>query len=299
MKWLRVRLVIQSILYCAAVIAYGIVQWPLAQPSQVAAAPGVALEAAPPVTSLSTPVPVQVPIKNMLTDPKKKIAVKPKGPTRGNILMYHYVRSGVDPAIDPLGYRLSVTPQLLDAQLTAMQNAGYREISMEQYRAGEGSSRTVTLTFDDGYEDFYSAAYPILTQHGWHATAYIVSGFIGKKGYMTGPQVQEIARAGMEIGVHTVDHNDLAHQSPDAQHHEIFDSKAAIERLIGKPTVAFCYPAGRYNDSAIASVTEAGFTSATTTEPGAATTDSTKWYLLPRIRIGPSQSPQILLHNLY
>lgn len=293
----KMLLAVHSIVYCAIIGAYGIIHWPSVQP---VVASGKGDTPLPLVVSDTVILPIATavsPIKRIIVDPHHRLPVQ-QGTSRGGILMYHYVRSGVDPAVDPLGYRLSVTPQLLDAQLTALQTAGLKEVDMSHYRIGEGNSRTVTFTFDDGYEDFYTDAYPIFLRHNWRATLYIVSGFIGKKGYLTAPQIQELSQAGFEIGVHTVDHNDLAHQTQSAQYHEIFDSKAAIEKLIGKPATAFCYPAGRYNDSAIATVKQAGFISATTTEPGSATLEKTDWFLLPRIRVGPSQSPQILVKNV-
>ena len=293
----KTLLAIHSIVYCAIIGAYGIANWSSVQPVAASIkgdAPIALVVSDTVILPVSTAV---LPITRIIGDPHHRLPVQ-QGTSRGSILMYHYVRSGVDPAIDPLGYRLSVTPQLLDAQLTALKTAGLKEVDMSHYRAGEGNSRTVTFTFDDGYEDFYTDAYPIFLRHNWRATLYVVSGFIGKKGYLTAPQIQELSQAGFEIGVHTVDHNDLAHQSPDAQHHEIFDSKAVIDALIGKSATAFCYPAGRFNDSAIATVKQAGFVSATTTEPGSATLEKTDWFLLPRIRVGPSQSPQILLKNV-
>ena len=220
-----------------------------------------------------------------------------QGQAFGSILMYHYVRV-VDPKIDPLGYRLSVTVQDLEQEVSAMQAAGYHSISIDDYLAGKGDAKSVALTFDDGYEDFYTDAYPILKKYNWHATLYIISGKVGLKSYLTWPQIRELQAAGFEIGAHTVDHNDLAQQTPDAQYHEIFDSKAAIEAQLSQKVTAFCYPSGRYNAVTESLVQQAGFTSATTTHTGLASKSQYDPFQLPRIRVEPPLTPAGLIREL-
>jgi len=211
------------------------------------------------------------------------------------ILMYHYIRD-VDPKKDPLGYRLSVSPALFAQQLAAIHAAGYSVITMADLMAHKGGPKTVVLTFDDGYEDFYTTAYPMLQQYGWKATLYIISGKIGGP-YMSWQQIQDLHNNGFEIGAHTVDHPSLDKITPAQQHHEIFDSKTTLEQEIGAPVTAFCYPSGRYNALTVQMVKQAGFTSATTTKEGIATTKSDA-FLLPRVRIDPSITPDALLQAL-
>jgi len=222
------------------------------------------------------------------------ILVNQKGET-AKILMYHYIRD-VDPKKDPLGFRLSVSPALFAQQLAVIHDAGYSVITMADLMAHKGGPKTVVLTFDDGYEDFYTTAYPLLQHYGWKATLYIISGKIGGP-YMSWQQIQDLHTAGFEIGAHTVDHPSLDKLTPEQQHHEIFDSKATLEQEIGAPVTAFCYPSGRYNATTVQLVKQAGFTSATTTKGGIATTSSDA-FLLPRLRIDPSVTPDLLAQAL-
>lgn len=228
----------------------------------------------------SRPVPVQ-PVTQAAVTPTPAVIVRPAAPkptslpvlpsviTQGiqtRILMYHYVRI-VDAKKDPLGYRLSITPAEFEAQLKLLQNQGYQGLTMSQVAEGRGGPKTVALTFDDGYEDFYTTAWPLLKQYGFTATTYIISGKIGGD-YMTWDQIRELNAAGIEIGAHTVNHIDLAKATPIVQQHEILDSKTTIENNIGVKVGAFCYPSGKYTALTEQIVAADGLKTATTTNPG-------------------------------
>jgi peptidoglycan/xylan/chitin deacetylase (PgdA/CDA1 family) len=129
-------------------------------------------------------------------------------------------------------------------------------------------SKPVILSFDDGYADFYTTAYPVLAQHGFKAVSYVVPGFFGRGGYMTASQVLELDRDGIEIASHTWSHLDLTTLPPDALAREVQAPKAYLEQLLGHPVVDFCYPSGRFNDNVVAAVGAAGYQTATTTQLG-------------------------------
>jgi peptidoglycan/xylan/chitin deacetylase (PgdA/CDA1 family) len=202
------------------------------------------------------------------------------------ILMYHYVRY-VDPGADPVGYGLSVTPEQLSAQLAWLRAAGYEAVRMDQVAAcirGEGPcpARAVALTFDDGYMDAYTAALPILQQHGYVATFYLVSGFVGQPGYLGWAEARAMRDAGMEIGAHSVTHPDLTSLGLDDLRAQVAQSGATIAAELGTPVRSFCYPAGRFSDTVVAVTGEAGYTSATTTIPDGPQDNP---LTLPRLRI--------------
>jgi peptidoglycan/xylan/chitin deacetylase (PgdA/CDA1 family) len=201
------------------------------------------------------------------------------------ILMYHYIRDFTD-TTDQLGMNLSVSPATFTAQLKAIKQAGYTPITFKDL-GKDLPAKPIILTFDDGYADAYSAAFPILKEQRATAVFYIVSGLMNKDRYVTDGQVKEMDTAGMEIGGHTVSHRNLSAMSESAQRAELHDSKTTLEQLIGKTVDAFCYPAGRYNDTTLALAKEIGYTTATTTMPGIATGSDIKRtpYELVRIRV--------------
>ena len=188
------------------------------------------------------------------------------------ILTYHYIRINPDYR-DRLGIALSVTPADFAAQMDWLASNGFHTVTpadVYDYLNGTRGlpSRPVVLTFDDGYADFYNTALPILRGHDFTAVSYVISGFIGRSGYMNAAQIVEADRAGIEIGSHTVDHANLARSSAGNVNFELVASKQALEQLLGHPVLSFCYPSGQFNGSVAFSVQMAGYTNATTTTFG-------------------------------
>lgn len=188
------------------------------------------------------------------------------------ILVYHYIRVNPDPR-DSLGYALSVTPANFNAQMDWLAQNGYHPITISDlaaYLRGESGlpSRPIVLTFDDGYADFYTDAIPILRSHDFTAVAYVVSGFMGRPGYMTSSEVLSAQGAGFEIGSHTVDHVNLTRQSADGLRYQLAASKEALERLLKRPVTSFCYPYGKVGPREADAVAAAGYQDATTTQAG-------------------------------
>jgi len=126
-------------------------------------------------------------------------------------------------------------------------------------------SRPVVLTFDDGYADFYTAAMPILLNHGFTATDFVISGRLGRPGFMTPSQVVAADALGFTIGAHTVDHVALAAQTPAGASGQMRQSKVALEGLLGHPVVDFAYPYGSFNASDMAQAQKSGFETAVST----------------------------------
>lgn len=259
--------------------------------------------AAPTATATNAPAPTAPPtiaLAPTSVPPTPTLTInqaKPLGTTVIPILMYHYVRV-VNDKQDTIGINLSVKPDLFAAQMQYLADKGYTTLTMREVHAILAGQqplppKPVALTFDDGYRDFYTAAWPVLRQHNFKATSYVVTNFIGWDAYMTWPMLQELAATGLvEIGAHTRSHGDLRGMSQARRKDEIFGSKAILEEGLGRPVVSFCYPAGFYNADALALVKQAGFLTATTVQPGAK--QNLQWaYELPRVRVnGPDTLAQ-------
>jgi peptidoglycan/xylan/chitin deacetylase (PgdA/CDA1 family) len=190
------------------------------------------------------------------------------------ILEYHYIRVNPDPR-DRLGFNLSVTPDDFAAQMSWLQTAAYHPIDLTRLRAYFQQrqplpARAVVLTFDDGYEDFVTAALPVLRAHGFAAVSYVVPGFLGRSGYLTVDQVREIDGDGIEVAAHTLHHVDLTTTSPAGVNLEVQGSRSALEQIVQHPVLDFCYPSGKYNAPVVAATETAGLQSATTEVPGTA-----------------------------
>jgi peptidoglycan/xylan/chitin deacetylase (PgdA/CDA1 family) len=189
------------------------------------------------------------------------------------ILMYHYIRVAPNPA-DRIGVDLSVAPEMFVAQMDYLQREGYQTVTLAQLRRAirgeEGlPPRPVVLTFDDGYEDFYHVAWPVLREHGFSSTLFVVTGLVGQPGYVTRAMVRELSDSGLvEIGSHTVSHPDLTTVSPDRLQREVRLSKRHLEEWTEQPVTSFCYPAGRSHAGVVAAVRAAGYDVAVTTRSG-------------------------------
>lgn len=216
----------------------------------------------------------------------------PRGTTVIPILMYHYIRVVTDPK-DTIGINLSVPPPNFAAQMQYLADNGYTTLTMREVQAILAGTmplpaKPIALTFDDGYRDFYTAAWPVLKRHNFKATSYVVSDFIDQELYMTWPMIQELDRSGLvEIGSHTRNHVDLRALGKERRWDEISGSKAALEAGLGHPIVSFCYPSGFYNADVAADVKRAGYLTAVTTAYGSKL-NLANAFELPRVRVnGP------------
>lgn len=218
------------------------------------------------------------------------------------ILMYHYVRPAPDPNGDRIGWGLSTPPADFRQQMDYLDQNGYHPITLVELREYLAGMRTlpnkpVVLTFDDGYEDFYSQAYPVLRLHNFRAVAYVVSGFIGRSSNLSAAQIKELDAYGIEIGAHTVDHVDLTQSTAGGLAYEVKGSKDTLEVLLGHPVPDFCYPSGKFDARVVAAVQAAGFQSATTTQTGSVHSVADR-YAWSRVRVFGSESLQVFADGL-
>jgi peptidoglycan/xylan/chitin deacetylase (PgdA/CDA1 family) len=205
------------------------------------------------------------------------------------ILLYHYIR--VDrKASDVVGFNLSVTPEHFAEQMALLKATGAHTVTpadlVAALRGGPPlPPRPVILTFDDGYDDFYSNALPVLQREGLRAISYVVSGFVGRPGYMSADEVRSVVAAGDVVGDHTINHVALAHITPAAAQAEITVSRAQLQALTGTPVDDFAYPYGDWDPLVARLVEQAGFHDAVTTDLGNLH-DLAQLFTLRRIRIG-------------
>jgi len=163
------------------------------------------------------------------------------------ILAYHHV-APQEPA-DPQRILDTVTIDAFAAQLDWLAQSGYRTITLAElfnafYYGLPLPDRPVILVFDDGYEDAYVQAFPLLRQRGMGATVAMISGAIDAPGYLTWAQIKEMAAAGIDFVSHTVSHPSLASLTPQSARAELADSRRALEEGLGRPVQFFVYPYG-------------------------------------------------------
>ncbi len=218
------------------------------------------------------------------------------------ILMYHYIRPAPSIYLDRLGYRLTVTPDDFRAQMDWLSVNGNHPVDFNDLRAYFGGlaplpSKPLVITFDDGYSDLYTTAYPILKTYHFKAVAYIVTSFVGQSRYVTGEQIVEMDQNGIQIASHTIDHANIGGASLGSATYQLATSKAWLQHLIGHSVIDFAYPSGKFSSSAVYALQSTGYDTAVTELPGTVHSLADR-YTWTRIRVGGGESLSDFIYSL-
>ncbi len=212
------------------------------------------------------------------------------------ILMYHRVAPSGVPALDE--YR--VTPEAFEEQLTHLRANGYYGIDFAHLRDAVRThrplpGRAVLITFDDGYQDFFDHAWPLLRDYDFPATVFAVTDLVGTTSswdarygepaeLMGWDELRHLRRNGIEIGSHTASHRSLT----SMRSHEILAQERrcrdTLSEELGSDITAMAYPYGMYDQRVTSLLRQAGYDMAVTTQGWLATV----WHdpmLLPRVDV--------------
>ena len=222
-------------------------------------------------------------------------------PVQIPILMYHAVHV-MDPS-EASNANLIVDPDLFETQIKALANAGYYFLTPEEaYKAFTENAlpakKVVWLTFDDGNEDFYTIAYPILKKYKAKATNNVITGFVkkGNAGNLTVKQMKEMMAHGMSFQSHTVNHPDLSATDKATQKVELTDSIDFLENNLKTKVNTIAYPSGRYNQTTLDLAKKTYKLGLTTNEGLASAKDGL--LSLNRVRILPTTTAKGLLSEI-
>jgi peptidoglycan/xylan/chitin deacetylase (PgdA/CDA1 family) len=192
------------------------------------------------------------------------------------ILYYHRISGERDP--------LAVTPDDFCRQMDALAASGQRVVDLYEIDdlSLEPDEAAIALTFDDGYRDVLAHGLPVLREHDFPSTVFVVPGAIagvatfswygaGAMPPLAGwDELREEERQGLvHFEPHTITHPVLTAISLDDARREIAESKQAVEEELGRPARLFCYPGGYYSPREVELVREIGFRAAVTCEFGA------------------------------
>lgn len=184
--------------------------------------------------------------------------------------MYHKIG---EPPADSKLKKLWVSAKKFDAQMDYLKTKGYEVVTFKDIAGGvvKDGRKKVIITFDDGYRNNYTEAFPILKKYGFRAVFYVVSSTIGKKNLWHDPDaerplemmsvedIKDMASAGMEIGGHTVSHKNLDRIDITEAEREISENKNKLEELTGEKIMSFSYPYGGFNNKVKQIVEKAGY----------------------------------------
>lgn len=198
------------------------------------------------------------------------------------ILNYHQVN---DEKLSPLTMRTWD----FEAQMKYLADNGYHAITMDQLddfleKGTALPDKPVLITFDDGYEDNYTNALPILQKYGMKATVFMIADSIGQPRFMDEEQLRAMEAAGNTIESHTYSHKDLRTLSDADVQKELTLSKTILEQVLQHPIKYIAFPQG-FSDQRIEQYTrEAGYKLAVTVEAGNAKRSEDR-YKIPRVAV--------------
>jgi len=206
-------------------------------------------------------------------------------------LMYHHI-THLQANATATWRTLTVTPEAFEAQVKWLADNGYHTLYFSDlvayFRDGVPlPEKPIILTFDDGWTDDYTVAFPILRKHCMVGTFFPPVAWVNRSNgskVMTWPMIEEMSRSGMEFGSHTIDHHLLNEQTAQQITEELVDSKAALEQHVVRPVVALAYPGGGHNPLAVSLVPKAGYGAAVGVTAGVEQARS-DLFLLHRITI--------------
>lgn len=214
------------------------------------------------------------------------------------VLMYH--------SLDPVknysspAHSTTITVDSFEEQMGMLAHLGFHTISIDELLENTGIEKTksIVITFDDGYFSTLKYAAPILRKYGFTATLFLpilpigLSSFKNFDGFssiqndrpLSWEEVKSLQDQGWSVQSHTLSHSRLSFLAPEQIKDEVKKSKSALTEKLGKEIKYFAYPFGDYNRAALSEIANAGYKGAFTVHPGKAHSKNNK-LRIPRIEI--------------
>jgi peptidoglycan/xylan/chitin deacetylase (PgdA/CDA1 family) len=213
------------------------------------------------------------------------------------VLMYHSVATQAAPGFA----RFVVAPGEFAAQMDYLGAEGFHPITALDLARGTAAgclpARPVVLTFDDAYTDFESAVMPVLQAHGFPATLYVPTAYVGgtaswllhcsedQRPILSWQAIRDIAAAGIEVASHSHSHPQLDRIPLRVVKDEVRRSRQLLEDQLGMPIAGFAYPFGYWNRGVRSTVAAAGYSYACAVGELAVSGADDPWRL-PRLTVG-------------
>jgi len=194
------------------------------------------------------------------------------------IVAYHSVSDEVGGELGPY----TLAPRLFNEHMAYLRDEGYVAYSVSGLIAALDAgvdlpAKPVAITFDDAFADFEPNAVPVLSKHGFVATLYVATGYIGgesawlnrtpqdRRRMLTAQQLRRLPNVGIECGAHSHTHPELDRLPRRLLEREACWPKHLLEELLERPVSSFAYPFGYYDGRVRAAVRDAGYQSACAT----------------------------------
>jgi peptidoglycan/xylan/chitin deacetylase (PgdA/CDA1 family) len=196
------------------------------------------------------------------------------------ILVYHEL--GAAPAGAPFP-GLYVSDADFSAEMAWLHSNGYEAVTLNEvmdawFHGGTLPHKPIVITFDNGYLPQITFAPSVMSRYGWPGVLNEIT-----ENHLHPNQIRSILRVGWEVDSHSLTHPDLTTLDAAELQAQVAGSRTFLRRTFHIPVNSFCYPSSRYDAATIAAVRAAGYTNATTENPGYAS--SSEAFTLPRFEI--------------
>ncbi len=198
------------------------------------------------------------------------------------VLYYHKIDF---PKKEAVYKGLYVTPVQFKREIGLLKALGYRTISPDElldFSSGRDikTKKPILITFDDGFKNNFTNAFPVMKEAGFTGTVFISCDFIGKRGirleeretvkedFLDEEDIRVMARAGFYFGSHGKKHCFLDKLGEETLREELSGSKKCLEDILKMPVKFFSYPYGKYDERVVKLAREAGYIGAFTTNKG-------------------------------
>jgi peptidoglycan/xylan/chitin deacetylase (PgdA/CDA1 family) len=232
-----------------------------------------------------TPTPSPTPSPKPLTFAEMNTLYGPC--VRLPVLMYHHIQSR-DAAVAKKQTKLTVYTDVFQAQMQYLKSKNYNTVTMNDlvnfFDSGTSiPGHSLLLTFDDGYQDFYTDAYPILSGLGFKSTVFVPTGLMENPDYLTWGEISGMTSSVL-FANHTWSHKSVVTQTAVMEKEISTADSQLAERGLNSPKI-FAYPYGPDSISAENYLSSLGYKAAFTTTPGNILCKKQRLGL-PRIRVG-------------
>ena len=178
------------------------------------------------------------------------------------VLLYHKISSGQDDPFNPY----VISAPVFESQIFWLKDNGYKCITVSEmfrvFTEDTDENKFAVITFDDGYPEVYSLAFPVLRETGCPATIYLVAGKINEPKNLTSEMIREMYSEGWEIGSHSMTHSDLSmHEDLDSEICGSRDLIASLTEIPKDKIVSFAYPYGNSDEVIAQKVWKCGYRS--------------------------------------
>jgi len=228
------------------------------------------------------------------------------------VLMYHRVGT----AKNAWEHKYCISPKRFAAHMEALAICGMNAVGIGEFIDWvEGKTdlpeKSFVITFDDGFRGVRDYALPVLEQHSWPATVFLVTDLIGEQDEWTQPfnpdgrtyplldaeEIRDMARRGISFHSHTCTHPSLPTLDDTALVDELSRSRTTLHQSFAFDSEYLAYPFGHLNNHVEQVASSVGYRAAFSTQPGFNRRDVNR-YRIRRLDVFGTDTPAMLLRKV-